>query len=104
MFTLAVGFTFGFSLAYMLLAGSGLGGRREMFPGPPPQPGDPHSHQVRLETGLTVCHPTSLRTDVCPTGATSALALEKEFLDFILFILFLRPGAGLMKTFVYFYN
>jgi len=45
MFTLAVGFTFGFSLAYMLLAGSGLGGRREMFPGPPPQPGDPHSHQ-----------------------------------------------------------
>ena len=52
-FTLGVGFTFGFSLAYMILAGSGLGGRREIFHGPPPYPaaaGDPHSHQdqVRL--------------------------------------------------------
>ena len=53
MFTLGVGFTFGFSLAYMILAGSGLGGRREMFHGPPPYPTaaeDPHSDQdqVRL--------------------------------------------------------
>jgi len=49
--TLAVGVTFGFSFAYMLLGAAGAG-RRELFQGPPyPRdlagpPSDPHSHQV----------------------------------------------------------
>ena len=48
-FTLTVGFTFGFSIAYMALSGTGLGARTEMFHGPPPYPEDPHSHDHKVK-------------------------------------------------------
>jgi len=71
--TLAVGVTFGFSFAYMLLGAAGAG-RRELFQGPPyPRdlagpPSDPHSHQASLEVCTVLvgsgqvarCVPTSV--------------------------------------------
>ena len=69
-FTLTVGFTFGFSIAYMALSGSGLGGRKEMFQGPPPYPEDPHSHdhKVQLTVYMTLSqHPQMFSKDRCTT-------------------------------------
>jgi len=50
-FTIGIGFTFGFSFAYMLLSANGIGGKREIFLGPPIRPdidsslpSDPHDH------------------------------------------------------------
>ena len=57
MFTLAVGFSLGFSLAYMILSASSLGGRREMFLGPPIHgEQDPHSHNHKVSVRVTSRH------------------------------------------------
>ena len=57
MFTLAVGFSLGFSLAYMTLSASSLGGRREMFLGPPIHgEQDPHSHDHKVSVRVTSRH------------------------------------------------
>ncbi len=64
MFTLAVGFSLGFSLAYMTLSASSLGGRREMFLGPPIHgEQDPHSHDHKVSVRVTSRHPQSDLTD-----------------------------------------
>ena len=64
MFTLAVGFSLGFSLAYMILSASSLGGRREMFLGPPIHgEQDPHSHDHKVSVRVTSRHPQSDLTD-----------------------------------------
>ena len=57
MFTLAVGFSLGFSLAYMILSAGSLGGRREMFLGPPIHgEQDPHSHDHKVSVRVTSRH------------------------------------------------
>ena len=64
MFTLAVGFSLGFSLAYMTLSASSLGGRREMFLGPPIRgEQDPHSHDHKVSVRATSRHQQSDLTD-----------------------------------------
>ena len=64
MFTLAVGFSLGFSLAYMTLSASSLGGRREMFLGPPIRgEQDPHSHDHKVSVRVTSRHQQSDLTD-----------------------------------------
>ena len=55
-FTIGIGFTFGFSVAYMLLSASGIGGKKEIFLGPPIRPddgyighsSDPHDHDHQV--------------------------------------------------------
>merc|ERR1719187_2090098 len=69
--TLAVGVTFGFSFAYMLLGAAGAG-RRELFQGPPypVDTSDPHDHQV-LSGAAGPPAPMAAMLDMHPEHPTS---------------------------------
>ena len=87
MFTLAMGFTLGFSLAYMILSSGGAGagaGASQHFPGPPPRPwaadggSDPHDHDHKVTAAQLCPVQVWLRTPVAAThGADNYIRMSR---------------------------
>lgn len=85
MFTLAMGFTLGFSLAYMILSSGGAGaGASQHFPGPPPRPwaadggSDPHDHDHKVTAAQLCLVQVWLRAPVAAThGADNYIRMSR---------------------------